>query len=83
MGGCELDLREARMKGGEAVLRARAVMGGIEIRVPEDWSVVVKGTPVMGAFEDSTRAGRSIPPEAAQRLIVEGAVFMGGVEIKH
>jgi len=79
MGGCELDLREAQMKESSATLGIRAVMGGVEIYVPRDWSVSVKGTSFMGAFEDKTRPTKRDGP----LLIIEGSTLMGGVEIRN
>ncbi len=55
MGGCEVDLRRARIATGPAVIDAFAFWGGVEIRVPEDWVVSVKGIPFMGGYEDNTR----------------------------
>jgi hypothetical protein len=54
--------------------------GGIEIRVPEDWTVVSKVVPVMAGVEDKTR-----PPQGAtaHRLVLRGLALMGGVEIKN
>jgi len=52
-------------------------MGGVEIRVPREWSVVVNGSPVLGGIEDKT-----IPPMMpGKRLVIDGSVIMGGVEI--
>ncbi|HVL67555.1 MAG TPA: DUF5668 domain-containing protein [Vicinamibacterales bacterium] len=79
MGGCEIDLRQAAING-EAVLDVFAMWGGIEIRVPENWTVIGRVTPVLGGFEDKTRA----PQDAtAHKLTVRGVVLMGGVEIKN
>jgi predicted membrane protein len=83
MGGYELDLRDADLREGEAVLHVRAIMGGIEIRIPEDWSLTVHGTPIMGAFEDKTRPSRGDASPDRPRLILEGSVIMGGVEIRN
>jgi predicted membrane protein len=79
MGGCELDLRQASIKEGEAILDIFAFWGGIEIRVPEDWTVVLEGIPVLGGFEDKTRP----PKESNKRLVIKGYVVMGGAEIKN
>ena len=79
MGGCEIDLRKAAING-EAVIDIFCMWGGIEIRVPEDWTVVTHIVPIMGGVEDKTR-----PPQAAtsHRLTLRGMALMGGVEIKN
>ena len=79
LGGCEVDLRQARIDG-EAVIDVFAMWGGIEIRVPEDWTVIGRVTPLLGGFDDKTR-----PPQtaSAHRLVVRGFVIMGGVEVKN
>ncbi len=79
MGGCEIDLRQASIKGGPAVFDTFAMMGGIEIRVPEDWTVDMQGNPLMGGFEDKTRR----PADASKRLVITGLAIMGGVEVKN
>lgn len=77
MGGCELDLRGASIRG-EAVLDVFAFWGGIELKVPSDWSVHVAGTPILGGIED-----KSSPPPGGttKRLVIRGTVVMGGLEI--
>jgi predicted membrane protein len=79
MGGLEIDLRHAAIHG-EAVIDLFVLWGGIEIRVPEDWTVVSKVVPVMAGVEDKTR-----PPQGAtaHRLVLRGLALMGGVEIKN
>jgi predicted membrane protein len=79
MGGCEIDLRNAAING-EAVIDVFAMWGGIEIRVPENWTVIGRVTPIMGGFEDTTRAPQGA---TAHRLIIRGVVIMGGVEVKN
>jgi len=80
LGGCKVDLRQAAIKSGEAVLDVFALWGGVEVLVPREWSVVIKGAPILGAFEDKTDSSRG---DGAPRLIIRGAVIMGGVEIKN
>jgi predicted membrane protein len=79
MGACEIDLRGARIEGGEAIVNIFAFWGGVEIRVPSDWVVESRGMAVLGAFED--RSHRA--DDQRQKLIVSGMVIMGGVEVKN
>ena len=79
MGGCEIDLRQAAING-DAVLDVFAMWGGIEIRVPEDWTVTFHVTPIMGGIEDKTRPG---PGSTTHRLTIRGLVLMGGIEVKN
>lgn len=78
MGGCELDMRSASIDG-EAVIHIFAVMGGITIKCPIDWTVVLEGTPILGGFDEKT----ATPPDNNKRLIVRGYAIMGGVEIRN
>jgi predicted membrane protein len=79
LGGCEIDLRQASIEG-EAVLDVFAMWGGIEIRVPEEWSVSGRVVPILGGFEDKTRPSQGA---TAHRLVVRGFAIMGGIEIKN
>ena len=83
MGGSEIDLRQARIATGPAVIDALAFWGGVEIRVPEDWTVILKGVPLLGGYEDNTRPPQVAPGERPQELIVKGFAIMGGVEVKN
>jgi predicted membrane protein len=78
MGGVELDLRDASIKSGEAILDVFAFWGGVKIRVPDDWTVSLQATPVLGGFEDKSRPPKA---DAGKRLVVKGMAIMGGVEI--
>ena len=81
MGGCEVDLRRASMKEGtEARLEIFTFWGGVELKVPEDWAVVVQVTPIMGGVED-----KSVPPKggASKKLILTGQCIMGGAEVRN
>jgi hypothetical protein len=80
MGGCVVDLRQASIASGEAVIDAFAMWGGVEIKVPRDWLVVSKGMPLLGGFVDSTTPP-AIP--AGKVLVVRGVAIMGGVETKN
>jgi predicted membrane protein len=80
LGGCDIDLRQAVILDGEtAVIDAMALMGGIEVRVPDDWTVETRGIAVLGGFEDKTRR----PLDDRKKLVVTGLAVMGGVEVKN
>ena len=80
MGGCEIDLRQASIApGGEAVIDVFAFWGGIDIKVPDDWTVVSRVVPIMGGIEDKTHA----PATPDKRLIIRGLLVMGGCSVKN
>jgi predicted membrane protein len=78
MGAVEIDLRQAAI-ATEAVLHLSIIMGGVDIKVPREWAVSVNGSPMLGGIEDKT-----VPPMTpGKRLVIEGSVIMGGVEISN
>jgi hypothetical protein len=80
MGGIELDLRDCRMAGAEAQIDILAMMGGIELRIPKEWTVESRLTAILAGVDD-----RSSPPvgTGSPRLILQGTALLGGVEIKN
>ena len=79
MGGLELDLRRAKMATSPTYLDVVAVWGGMDLKVPAEWDVDVRVTPIMGGYEDKTQA--PVPAEGAPRLVVRGYAVMGGMSI--
>jgi hypothetical protein len=80
MGGVELDLTKARFEEAETIIHAYALMGGIEIVVPEDITVHVTGVGFMGAFDD--QASNQGPP-GGPVVRITGLALMGGVDVRH
>ena len=78
-GGIELDLRDADISNGTAVISAAAIFGGIEIIVPPHWNVEVKATPILGGVEKNTKYNKD---ENAPILKIDGVAIFGGIEIK-
>ena len=76
-GGAELDLREAQLAPG-ARLDVFAAFGGVELKVPPDWNVVVRGLPIFGGVDNKAGAAA----ENAPRLELNATVIFGGVDIK-
>lgn len=79
LGGCEIDLRQADMKGDSAVIDVFAFAGGIEIAVPAGWAVESTVTPILGGVDDKTAR----PPGGGKKVVVTGSVVLGGVEFKN
>ncbi|GGV08794.1 hypothetical protein GCM10010182_30410 [Actinomadura cremea] len=78
-GGGKIDLREARFPEGELTIHAWAIMGGVEVIVPDDLAVHVRGLGIMGGF-DQRASGPGDP--GAPRVVVKGFAFWGGVDVK-
>lgn len=82
-GGIRVDLRQAASTKDEIVLEANALFGGVDIRVPESWGVIMRGMGVFGGFEDGTRARNSGLPPGKPVLVVTGMAVFGGVTVKN
>jgi hypothetical protein len=80
MGGVEIDLRDCRMAGQDAVIELAVTMGGVELRIPREWAVDSRLALIMAGLDD-----RSAPPVdgSAKRLVLEGKAMLGGVEIRN
>jgi hypothetical protein len=84
LGGCRLDLRElALAPGEEVVVDVLSVFGGVTIRVPDDWTVDAQAVPVLGSLRDLrlTELPEGNGGTARPRLVLHGAVVMGGIRI--
>jgi hypothetical protein len=79
MGGVDLDLRKSGVAGPTITLDVVAFWGGIELRVPAEWSVEGQVVPIMGGFEDKTKT--LVASDQAPRVVVRGYAVMGAVVI--
>ncbi|MXX00795.1 MAG: hypothetical protein F4Z79_04110 [Acidimicrobiia bacterium] len=79
-GSVDINLAEAGLAGGEATLDVTVVFGGAEIRVPENWSVDIQTTNLLGGVEDK----RPTPPSGSSemRLTLTGVCLFGGIEVE-
>lgn len=78
-GGGDIDLREARFTSTTVTITAVAIMGGIDIIVPDDVNVRVTGVGIMGAF-DHVASGPGVP--GAPEVVITGLAFWGAVDVK-
>jgi predicted membrane protein len=78
LGGFQLDLTEADIAESEATLDVTTILGGGEIRVPERWAVVVRGSTFAGGYSVKAREG-----QVEKTLVIRGLAVLGGVEIRN
>jgi hypothetical protein len=82
MGGMQLDLREATLAPEGAHLDVQAVMGGVEILLPEQWRVRVTSTHALLGGIDHPRAAADVPPAGDAELELSLLAIMGGIEVR-
>jgi hypothetical protein len=80
-GGVDLELRQAQL-APDAELDVTAAFGGVTIRVPAGWHIVINGLPIFGGWSDKTE-GDGPPPEGAPTLRVRAVTAFGGLTVKH
>lgn len=80
LGSAEVDLRGARLSGGQATLLLSVVLGSIELTVPREWQIVIEGNPVLGSIESHKK---TIPDaEKTGTLFIKGSAVLGSIEVK-
>lgn len=77
-GGVDLDLRQAKAIDAGCVVNITALFGGVEIMVPENWNVIITGTPIFGGIEDKTKGSS----KDSINVTLNCTVAFGGLEIK-
>jgi predicted membrane protein len=82
-GGYQVDLRKAAIARSPAVLHANAMFGGIEIRVPRSWRVILDGLPLLGGYTDETEHPEAASGTQVSELLVKGFAMFGGVVVKN
>ncbi|HKJ93929.1 MAG TPA: DUF1707 domain-containing protein [Longimicrobiales bacterium] len=81
-GGVVLDFRDALLPEGRFEVSAFAVMGGVEIIVPEDLAVEINGLAFMGGFDQAADTVREDADGDGPTLVVSGFALMGGVTVR-
>lgn len=79
MGGVDADLRHATM-AEHLVIDATALMGGIEIVVPDGAEVRMSGFALMGGRSNTARGPRQ---PGAPLIEVKGFALMGGIDVRY
>lgn len=91
MGGIELDLSKARINQENVVLNLTAIMGGMTLLVPQEYTVECSGTVFLGGIEFyndefggliSRRQLIHSGTGESKKVVLDCKVIMGGIEIK-
>jgi hypothetical protein len=80
MGGVKLDMRDATIEGDELVITAFALMGGVDIVVPEGIEVDLGGFALMGSNEH--KPGDAPVRPGTPVVAVRAFSLMGSVTVK-
>lgn len=80
MGGVDLDLREAELPVGDIEITAWAIMGGVDVRVPEGVRIEMGGFALMGG--NGSLGSAPPPPPGAPTVRVRAYSVMGGVNVR-
>ena len=93
MGGADIDLTVADIPDWPIELNLTAIMGGIEVRVPDNIALECEGTALLGGVEfigeesggiiGRTKVEQSGVPGADKKIIIRGTAIMGGIQVKH
>ena len=79
LGGIKLDMSDSTFAEPETIIKAYAVMGGMEIIVPADAEVDVGAVGIMGGVDHGAE-GPGLP--GGPRIRIVGVAVMGGIEVK-
>ena len=87
LGGVSVDLRQAEMVERPARIHVNAILGGVELSLPQHWNVKKDVQPIAGGVADRRspvqhRDDDAMPPDNAPDLVVTGNVFLGGLLIR-
>ncbi|ADB51697.1 DUF1707 SHOCT-like domain-containing protein [Conexibacter woesei] len=78
MGGVDVDLRNAILESGEVQITAIAVMGAVDVCVPEGVEVEVNGFVLMGGKDERVEG---VPRPGAPVVRVRALGLMGGIDV--
>jgi class 3 adenylate cyclase len=80
MGGCTVDLRQAEIEGPVVDISAIAIMGGVEVIVPEGIAVEMSGIAIMGGKDCRVKDVTPLPGTPLIR--VKAFALWGGVTVR-
>ena len=87
LGGVSVDLRQTEIIERPAHIHVNAILGGVEISVPQHWNLKKDVQPIAGGVAERRLPVRhpaddDAPLDNAPDLVVTGSVFLGGLLIR-
>lgn len=79
-GGIDIDLTHANITESKPVIiDAFVAFGGIDIKVPNDWKVEIKGVPLFGGWDNETERDM----DSNKVLVVKCFIMFGGLDVNY
>lgn len=78
-GSSVVDMSNSNISDNNLNLEVTSIFGSIDIRLPEDCRIVLKGTPIFGSIDDRTRSN----PVSTKQVILDCTCIFGGVDIRN
>ena len=78
--GTKIDFRQTQTGPDHYELKVTSVFAGVEIFIPNNWTVISKGSPVFGEFKDHTVKRIDLDSEN-KTFVINHEVIFGSIKI--
>ena len=87
LGGVSVDLRQAAIVEKPARIHVNAILGGVELSLPQHWNVKKDVRPILGGVDDRRppicrHEDDDCPLDNTPDLVITGSVLLGGLLIR-
>lgn len=79
-GEVRLNISEAEFPSSPVHITCNALLGTLDIHVPEKVNIIVKGTPILGGIHNYRKG--NTPLEDAPTIYIEATCIFGGIDIR-
>jgi predicted membrane protein len=81
-GGADVDLRNVKVVNDDIEINLNVSFGGIELKVPVNWVLIINGSPFFGALENKTHP-YNLSDEEMKTVKINYNISFGGIEIRN
>ena len=67
----------------QAVIDVNIVCGGLEVSVPDNWTIINRAMTIFGGVEDKTMQSKVEPNAKTPQLVITGSVIFGGISLRN